>query len=148
MSPPSVTLPVGAAAPFVVYPLSVTRKPSRVWVLALLVWHLVAGFASPLAHATIGAVPAAATTDHCASHAHSGDASGPSGAYSNSPGGAPAGGKHNCCADDSCQCAAPTFAASAPTVTISFAKAPPISAVVRVAVVVTRADLFFRPPIA
>ena len=136
-----------------------TRKPSRVWVLALLVWHLVAGFAAPLAHAAMGThsqgdvvaatatAPAvatmvvAATADHCASHAHSGDAHAGSGDTHS-------GGKHNCCADDSCQCAAPTFAASAATVTISFAKAPAISAVVRVALVATRADLFFRPPIA
>ncbi len=120
-----------------------TRKPSRVFVLALLVWHFVAGFAAPLAHATMAThgqggvaatstaavTPAAATADHCASHSHSG-------------------GKHNCCADDSCQCAAPTFAAAAATLTISFAKAHAISAVVRVALVPTRANLFFRPPIA
>jgi hypothetical protein len=133
-----------------VYPVSVTRKPSRVCVLALLLWHLVAGFAAPLAHAASAApvaAAAAASADHCALHAHSRDALSDSGTHSGSTN-APTRGKHNCCADDTCQCAAPTDAPSAATVTISFAKAPAISVAVRVALVATRADLFFRPPIA
>ncbi|HEY4212158.1 MAG TPA: hypothetical protein VGM84_11800 [Steroidobacteraceae bacterium] len=136
-----------------------TRKPSRVWVLALLIWHLVAGFAAPLAHATMAThsqgnaagpttpVAATATAVHCALHSHSSDAPSSGHAPSGSNG-APASSKHNCCADDSCQCAAPAFAALAPTVTISFSKASVISGVVRLAPVATRADLFFRPPIA